>query len=431
MGSIRFKSLAAATTVGLLTMTACGDDADSADGGEATEEGAVELRFAWWGSAERAELTEEAIDAFEEESEHSASGEYTDFSGYFDRLATSVAGGDAPDVFTLGGAYPAEYANRDALLDLSTVSDHLDLGPIDNAALQNGQINGTQYALSAGSNAVSVIVNTEVFEQADVELPDPQTWTWDEYVEIAEELANNTPDDVYGTDSIITHDTIDVYARQNGEVLYTEDGEIGVSEATLTEFFTFAQNLEESGAGPNASLVTELDGASPEQTLLGTGQAGMMINWSNQLLTLAEAAGSELEIWPLPEEAETPGVWQQSSQFYAISADSENPDAAGELLDFLVNSEEAVQILGLDRGVPDNAEMRDAIADSLEGYEQAEVDYIEDVSSRDTAPRFIGPTGSTTVEEITVRIENALLRDASPEEAAAQWIEQAEAAVEG
>ncbi|GAA3075750.1 MULTISPECIES: ABC transporter substrate-binding protein [Actinomycetes] len=122
----------------------------------------------------------------------------------------AVADGDAPDVFTLGGAYPGEYADRGALLDLETVSETLDMSTLDDGALENGQIDGTQYALSTGSNALAVLVNPALFEEAGLELPDPQSRTWDGFQESSTQIAANT--DAYGADGF-DHDTAEVFAR--------------------------------------------------------------------------------------------------------------------------------------------------------------------------------------------------------------------------
>lgn len=152
----------------------------------------------------------------------------------------AVADGDAPDVFTLGGAYPGEYADRGALLDLETVSETLDMSTLDDGALENGQIDGTQYALSTGSNALAVLVNPALFEEAGLELPDPQSRTWDGCQESSTQIAANT--DGYGADGF-DHDTAEVFARQHGEALYTEDGQVGFSAEALEDMFTCMQQM--------------------------------------------------------------------------------------------------------------------------------------------------------------------------------------------
>ncbi|RCS77678.1 extracellular solute-binding protein [Brachybacterium alimentarium] len=89
------------------TLAACGPNASGGSGGSSEGEGP--LRFSWWGNPERAATTQAVIDLFlEKNPEQEIGAEPGDISGYFDKLATSVAAGDEPDVITMGGAYPAE-----------------------------------------------------------------------------------------------------------------------------------------------------------------------------------------------------------------------------------------------------------------------------------------------------------------------------------
>src|SRR5436309_2296908 len=87
-------ALALLVAVALVAVTA----ACSSNNSTAPESGKVELRFAWWGNAARAELTNTAIKAFEAENPNiTVKPEYGDIGGYFDKLATQVAANDAPD----------------------------------------------------------------------------------------------------------------------------------------------------------------------------------------------------------------------------------------------------------------------------------------------------------------------------------------------
>lgn len=389
------------------------------------------IRFAWWGSTPRHEMTEEALDLFREANPDLAvTGEPGDFSGYFDRLATQTAGGDAPDVITLGGAYVAEYAQRGALLDLGEVTDRLDLSGLDESAVTGGQVAGTQYAATAGVNALSVITNPDLFEQAGVELPDQASWTWDDFEELAAEISAATPDGVFGSAGTLTHDSIDCWARQRGEALYTPEGGLGLTEDTLAELFDVCLRMVEDGGSPPANLLIELNGVANEQTLLGTGRAAMMLTWSNAIGPMSEASGADLQLLDLPGEGANPGLWLQPSQYYSISARSQNPDASAGLIDFLLNSLDAGAITKTDRGVPANAEVREAITPDLDVYGQAEVAYIDQQSSKALQQLVIGPAGSTAVASITTRVlDDLLFGRTSSSEAAASWMEQAEAAI--
>lgn len=178
------SAIAMAMALGL-GLTACGGGSDSGSSGDSGE---ASLRFSWWGSDPRHEANEQLITMFEENNEGvDISGEYGDFGGYWDRLATTTAGGDAPDVITMDEKYLQEYAGRGALANLNDLPD-LDLSKFDDSSLSLGQYEDGLYGLSTGQNAYVVMVNEDLFEEAGVELPDDTTWTWDDYYDISAEL---------------------------------------------------------------------------------------------------------------------------------------------------------------------------------------------------------------------------------------------------
>ncbi|MFJ4168773.1 ABC transporter substrate-binding protein [Paenarthrobacter sp. NPDC089714] len=426
LGSIR-KSLAFIAALGLAGLaTGC-----SAGSNTQAESGPVEIRFSWWGNAGRAELTNKAIAEFEAANPNiKVKPEYGDIGGYFDKLATQVAANDAPDVITMGGAYPAEYANRGALLDLSKVNGSLDLSKLDQGALENGQVKGTQYGVSTGANALAIVVNPAVFQAAGVSLPDDSKWSWDDFARIASDITSKSPKGTYGTATVLTHDSLDAFARQRGQSLYTQEGQLGLDKGTVQAYFDYSLKLSESGAAPSASETVEKLNVSTEQTLMGMGKAGMMLTWSNSLSALSKASGAELKLLKLPGETPTPGIWLQSSQFYTISARSKHADAAAKLVSFLVNNEQAAKIIQSDRGVPSNSGMRTAIQDLLTPQGKVEAAYIDQIGKMDFAPTYIGPTGSTAVSEITARINTEVLfKRLSPDKAAEQWISESKAAI--
>jgi multiple sugar transport system substrate-binding protein len=421
------KSIVAISAVGLLGLTA----ACASPSANQPENGNVEIRFSWWGNASRAELTNKAIKEFEAANPSiKVKPEYGDIGGYFDKLATQMAANDAPDVITMGGAYPAEYANRGALLDLSQVSGSLDLSKLDEGARQNGQVQGKQYGASTGANALSIVMNPSVFQAAGVTVPDDSKWSWDDFAKVAAEVTAKSPKGTYGTATVLTHDSLDAFARQRGESLYTQDRQLGLGKDTVQDYFDYSAKLSESGAAPSASETVEKLNVSTEQTLMGMGKAGMMLTWSNSLSALSKASGADLLLLKLPGEAPTPGIWLQSSQFYTISARSRHTDAAAKLVNFLVNNEAAAKTIQSDRGVPSNAGMRTAIQDQLTPQGKVEAAYIDQIGKMDFAPTFIGPTGSTAVSEITARINtDVLFKRLTPERAAEQWISESKAAI--
>ncbi|MGX1161917.1 ABC-type glycerol-3-phosphate transport system substrate-binding protein [Pseudarthrobacter sp. SLBN-100] len=243
-------------------------------------------------------------------------------------------------------------------------------------------------------------------------------------------MTDKSPQGTYGTATVLTHDSLDAFARQQGESLYTQDGQLGLGQETVQDYFDYSLKLSGSGAAPSASETVEKLNVSTEQTLMGMGKAAMMLTWSNSLSALSKASGAELKLLKLPGETPTPGIWLQSSQFYTISARSKHTDAAAKLVSFLVNNEAAAKIIQSDRGVPSNSDMRNAVKDLLTPQGKVEASYIDQIGKMDFAPTFIGPTGSTAVSEITARINTEVLfKRLTPEKAAEQWISESKAAI--
>jgi multiple sugar transport system substrate-binding protein len=424
----RTSGLAALCLTGvLLAVTACGG---GSSGGSSGGDGTVELRFGWWGNNDRAAATQRVIDAFQKQNPGiKVKGSYTDFNSYFDRLATEVAGGRAPDVITLGGAYPREYGDRGALLDLSRTA--LKTDRIGAAALDNGKFGGVQYGVPTGVNAIAVVVNEAVFDQAGVPLPDEDTWTWDDFTRIATQLAGKLPKGTFALADPTRTDMLDAYSRQRGEALYTADGKVGVSEKTLVDWWTMTLGLMKAGATPPASQTAELiTQPAPEQSLMGRGQAAMQFDWSNQLSALSKAAGQPLRLMRVPGESTRPGMWLQASQIYSINARSEHPQEAAKLVDFLVNSPEAGKIILADRGIPANSDVRAAIQGVLGEAEKTQAAFIDALTPKAGPPLVIGPAGSTDTPKILDRVNaEVLFGRQQPAAAAADFVQQVSTAI--
>ncbi|KIH99412.1 ABC transporter substrate-binding protein [Streptomonospora alba] len=397
--------MAAVLTGTALLATACG-------GGSGDEQ--TTIRFSWWGNEERAQITNQAVAAFEEANPQiTVETESIDFESYFDRLSTSVAAGDEPDVITMGGAYPREYADRGVLLDLAEVSDHLDIGALDEKALSNGRFDGSDYGVPTGVNTFSVIANPAVFEDAGVEPPDDDSWSWQDYADIAEEISAGTPDDTFGSEDPTQPDTLDLYANQRtGQGLYSPQGGIAIEQETVSEWFEMTTALEEAGATPSASMTAELAAqAAPEQTLLGQGRAGMKLAWSNQLAAFREGSGDDLIMLRAPGEttAQGTGMWLQASQLYTISQRSEHPEAAAKLVDFLVNDPRAADFIKSDRGIPANPDIRAHLEGDLTESQEAEFAFVDSMSGLVDGDFVIGPTGSTESVDLLQRTNEAVL----------------------
>jgi multiple sugar transport system substrate-binding protein len=401
--------------------TACGSD--TADDG-----GPVTIRFSWWGNEDRAKITNQAVDAFEKANPNiTVKTESVDFNAYFDRLSTSVAAGDEPDVITMGGAYPREYADRGVLLDMTAVSNDLDLSKLDEPALSNGNFDGKQYGVPTGVNTYGLVVNPALFKQAGVKLPDDNKWDWDDYVRIATDLSAKLPAGTYGAEDPTSPETLDLYANQKtNEGLYSKKGGVAIDKKTVKDWFTMTTKLMSKKATPPAQVSAELDAQSaPEQTLMAQGKAAMMFGWSNLLTAYREASGQDLIMLRAPGEttAKGTGMWLQASQLYTISKRSEHPEAAAKLIDYLIANEGAADLIKADRGIPANPDIREHLQAGLDANGKVEFDFVDRMSKLVDADFVIGPTGSTESVDILTRVnQSVLFGQQSPEQGAEQFV---------
>lgn len=421
--------LSAVLTMLLLLLAACGG------GSEGETDGPVELRFSWWGADERAEMTNAAIAAFEEaHPDISVEGEYVEWSAYWDRLATGVAANDAPDILMQEERFLREYATRGALLDLSEHEDTIDLSQMDPLVLDSGRVDDGLYGLASGVNVYSVLADPQAFADAGVEMPDDTTWTWDDYARISAEISKASGGKVFGTTDYGGNEAgFKIWARQRGEGLYNQEGELGFTPATMAEWWQLSLELRDSGATPTASRSIEVqDAGGPEQTLIGTNQGAMMFNWSNQLGAHAEAAGRELVLLRSPGESELeqPGMYLKPAMAYAISSQTEHPEEAAMFVDFMLNSDEAIDAIGTDRGLPANLEQRERITPTLEGVQATEAEFIADIADELESVPPAPPTGAGETVDIIKRLNTEVLFDRmTPQEAAEGFISETEAAI--
>src|SRR5687767_7043614 len=227
-----YLRLSAAVAASVLALSGCAAPGTPA----ADETGPVTIRFTWWGGDARQKATQQVIDSFQAENPNiTVVGEYSDWSGYWDKLATQVAANDAPDIIQMDEKFITEYSTRGALLDLSKYD--IDTAKFDEAALNAGKGSKGLTGVAAGINAATILANPAVFKAAGVALPDDSTWTWEDFGRIAAEVTAKSPKGTYGAAAYGTDEaSLGVWLRQDGKSLYTEDGKLGFESGDIASW---------------------------------------------------------------------------------------------------------------------------------------------------------------------------------------------------
>ena len=417
-----------AIAAALALTTACGVGTQTGD--VALSEEPVTLRFAWWGSDARHALTQEAIDAFEAENPTiTVEGEFSDWTGYWDRIATTFAANDAPDVVQMDEYYLRTYADRGALLDLGQASEFLDTSAFSELSLASGQAEGVQYALPTGLSTLAVTANVGLFEQYGIPLPDDTTWTWDDFAAVSARFAQASGGAVAGL-PVLGMDVgqMNVWARQHGTSIYDEQGAVSLDPAVLAQWWTYVRGLMDTGATPRAERQAEFMGATLNQSGIVVGEAALQPQYNTQVSSLQGVMpDAELALLQLPRDAggEGPGTYYKPSMYWSVAASTEHPAEAARFLDFLANSPVAAEILGTDRGIPANPQQLEAIRPSLDGPALAAAEFQERIADVVTEAPPLTPPGASGIEQLSRRYVTEVIFDRlTPEQAAQGFVDE-------
>lgn len=402
----------AVLSLAALTLSGCG-------GGGGGDDENVNLRFTWWGGDTRHAYTQEIIDAFEEENPGiTISPEFDSWEGYWDSLATQSAARDTPDVMQMDLSYIREYIENGLLLEL----DQVETGAFTDELLATGSQDGALYGMPVGSTSLAIMANESIFEDAGVEMPDDDTWTWDEFAEIAAEISENS--DAYGQARPFNDAGIGIWLRQHaGTDMVTEDGEVAWEPEDAVPYFEMLADSLDSGALASGSQVNEDRAAALEQTMIATEGAAMDSWWDTQIIVLSSNEGVELTPLKFPSEtgdAADAQLYYKASMFYSVYEGSEHPEEAQLFIDYLVNNEEAGRLQQIERGIPGNEDVREAIRDDLDETETTVLEHnegLEDIVA-DAPP--LPPEGFGAVQEIIWRYEEEFLFGRVSAEEAAQ-----------
>lgn len=364
-----------------------------------SEGGDGELRVTWWGEGDQNERTRKAITLFEREKQSiSVRPQATNFEGYFDKLATQVAGGNAPDVFQVYLPVLAEYAERNTLLELDQfIGDTINLDGFDKDSVKSGQLDGTFYFMPLGlSTQPAIIYDATLMEEIGVEMPGPD-WTLEDFASVSREISEANSAELYGSVDMGGNGIeCEAFIRSKGKELFTEEGQLGFTKEDLTEWFSFWDDLRKADAVVPPDAV---EGEGFEVSPLVTGLAPIGEAYSSKGLqgyqTLTE---HDLNFISFPRysrgterrELVAPVEWMSTS------ADSESPEQAAQLLNFLVNDTKAVKALGISHGVPVSEEVRQEIKGSgdLSPLEQKIYENAESAIQY-SSPRVIYPVGAS------------------------------------
>lgn len=335
-----------------VSLTACGGSGGSdsaaadASGDSASADGVINLSIwsptdkeaveAWW--------TEKLAEWNEAHPEIQVSREAIDRSdsyAYENKITTAVTSNDLPDIFYVDGPTVSYYAANGIIVPMSAYFTEDDLSDFVDSTVTQCTYNGDLYAISATESSVALYYNKDYLTECGVDVADIESrtvdnpLTWSELEEIAKKC---TTDSYVGTHIIMDHGEGLPYALEpmflsNGKNFVSEDGSEAdgyINSKECVETAEYLANLIANGYANIDPIQDEfLNGACA--TMLGG-------SWDVSILEGSATFDWGVTYYPVSDttkKAVSPcGDWSA-----AISKDCKNVDAAGQFLQWLVNSE--------------------------------------------------------------------------------------------
>lgn len=349
----------------------------------ATAEEPVTLRVTWWGSQTRHDLTMAAIEKFEEKYPHiNVEPEFSDWGGYWSKLATQVAGGLVPDVVQMDYQYLTQYAQNGVLADLTPYleSGAIDVTNVAESVLTSGQVGDKIYALSTGTNALATFYRKDVLDEAGIEMPmEP---TLEQFSEIAAQVYEKTG---RTQDTLVGKDALRNLLRSYGLQLFNDAGDgLGFDDPKY-----IVRTWENRMAAVEAGWCLDV-GATSATTAFDAMVSDNWASWhwTNELQAYQDGSNCELELacWPDPSDATAASAYFKPSMFWSVSETSAVKDAAALFINYFTNDPDCFDIVGIDRAMPISSVIREHITPNLDETSQKVSAYLD----------YLGQEGKTS-----------------------------------
>jgi len=343
----------------------------------------VTLDLAFWGNDIRADLYNQAIEAFNEEYPNiTVNSTFLAFPEFWEKRQTEAAGKNLPDVMQFDYSYLRQYSQNNLLLDLEPyLGNIIDTEPLPENILDIGVVDGKTTGIATSTNAWGLFTNPKLLETAGVE--EFEGGSWEDYSEWIAEVTDGAGGAFWGgSDFSGRIQNLELQLRAEGKDLFDEDGQPGFDEERLAEFWESGADIRENSGIPQQRVEEVVPKGAFDSALTASE-----LTWDNFGAGYLAGLGADYTelglIEPPITEEGAKDLYLKPSMLHSVSANTEHPEAAATLVDFLVNSPQSGEIFGTNRGLPASetalaAAELDPLSQQVKDYEASIADRLGD-----------------------------------------------------
>lgn len=262
----------------------------------------------------------------------------TGYNDYFTKLATQIAGGNAPDVFEMNMENYLAYMLRGACQDLSDLG--IQTQNYAEATLSAVSRDGKLFAVPMSFSTCMLFYNKDLFDAAGVSYPTAD-WTYADVQAAAEQIVTAGGEDTWGIYQPLSYNELYKAVQANGGSLLSDDcaaftvntpENVEVLDAWLTRL----------RGEPRVMPTTEDLAGRGDWDLFVEGKLGMLVTgiWGFQHFT--EKCQFDWDV------AVEPGMKSKATFFFAnvncVHPDSQKKEAAAKFIDAMGSDPDIVQL---------------------------------------------------------------------------------------
>mgnify|MGYP003702051177 CR=1 FL=1 len=280
----------------------------------------------------------------------------TETEGYQQALLTQLSAGEAPDVFWIPGADIAEFASKGVILDVRQYADadaeYADgdfyPGPMEQMTTDpaTGQPGSTLWGLPRDVSTFGLYLNLDLIAEAGAddprELAEAGTWDWAAFTEVSEAIAALDPE-IFGYGQSSWWGPVGWWLNSAGGGFFNDARDAcGLDTPESIEGLTAFRDFFAGGSGFTY-------GEDPEP-VFKAGNIGMFQNgrWATPGIREVDF---NWDVVKLPDGPGGPSNWLFWGA-YVVNANTENPQAAWDLVRALTSAEVQAQVAELGANIP-------------------------------------------------------------------------------
>ena len=329
------------------------------------------LRVSWWGGDARQEAMQAALELYMDRYPHiTVVSEFGTFSGWMDNLLSQLDTQDEPDIMQVNYSWIHSFGEgSNVFADLNDWAHIIDLTNWTSELLSFTNTSDGQLAgVSHGTVGRVIIYNRHMLEEFELE---EFPTTIDELIEFGKRVsvhnaALDAGDNTYAFFPI-GPESLDIILLQ---LLYNETGRIieengrmlHTRQEVQAAFEIIGRMIEFNTIPTFEQQEPPHDATNPVWT---QGRGGSAFEWVHNLFISGgnfmdgDLDGLGVALFPAATEGGRQLIMQRPSLVYTMSRNSNYPEAAAHLLNFLFTDEDALKAIGSHLGI---AMFRDGMA---------------------------------------------------------------------